>query len=164
MEEGDVMEKVVVSVDGSEESRAAVAWCAEHLHHDDEVVAVGGLGELGEFVMNLPGFVRAASPDHIRQVFRDVWCAPFRSADLRWTPMFTHHTQARALGEAIDELRPDLVVLGKPPHLALDVLLRGRLQHVLHEASCPVVLVPAASSAASPDELPAGRNLLSDSP
>jgi nucleotide-binding universal stress UspA family protein len=136
------MKTVVVSVDGSEAGRAAVRWCAANLAAQDRVVAVGGLGPVAEFVLEFPGF-DVSTPAQLRDTFRRYWCAPLDAAGLRWEPSFIHERQGNALAEIIDHEHPDLVVIGKPEHLGVDLLLHGQTQHVLHHADCPVLLVPA---------------------
>jgi nucleotide-binding universal stress UspA family protein len=138
-------ETAVVSVDGSDTSKAAVEWCADHLDKTTKVIAVSSLGSMGEFVNSLPGF-DMASTESIRETFRSRWCAPLAEAGLDWTSVFAHQTQPAALADVIESEHPDLVVIGKPTHLTTDVILGGQLRHALHHAACPVVVVPAVTS------------------
>jgi nucleotide-binding universal stress UspA family protein len=139
------VQKIIVGVDGSAASRAGLEWCANHADRDDEVVAICGMSEAGEFVLSLPGFDQTASPQQIQERFRSIWCAPLERAGLTWRAEFVHHAHPSALAEAIDNEHPDLVVIGKPDHTAFDVLLRGKLQHALRHAHCPVLVVPEAA-------------------
>jgi hypothetical protein len=50
------MDKVVLSLDGSEESRAAVRWCIHNLDPATKVIAVCGISEMEEFVLGVPLF------------------------------------------------------------------------------------------------------------
>jgi nucleotide-binding universal stress UspA family protein len=140
------VDKVVVSVDGSEASKAAVRWCADNLDSSSTVIAVAGLSEVAEFVIALPAFDAGWSPAQIRDTVRTIWCRPLEHAGLEWHPRFAHSTQAAAVSEAIDAEQPDLVVIGSPAHPELDMVLGGQLHHVLHHAMCPVLLVPPPSS------------------
>ena len=124
------MRTVIVSVDGTTESRAAVQWCALNLTSRDHVIAVGAVGAGGEFILELPGF-DDVSPSEVRDAFRRRWCAPLDAAGLDWEAVFLHSQQGVAIADIIDGEQPDLVVVGKPQHLAVDLLLHGQLQHVL---------------------------------
>lgn len=137
------MKKVVVGVDGSEASHAGVEWCALNLSRTTQVIAVSGLSEAGEFVINLPGPDAAADSGQIRETFRQRWCEPLDRAGLPWDARFVHHSQPTALAHVVDDEQPDLVVIGKPDHVALDLMVHGKLQHALHHAHCPVLIVPA---------------------
>jgi len=139
------MKTVLVSVDGSDASRAAVRWCADNVTPDDRILAVSGLGPVGEFVLEFPGF-DSTSPRQLRETFRHRWCAPLDHAGLHWEPLFLNQRQGVALARIVQRESPDLVVLGKPEHLGVDLLLHGLVQHALHRAGCPVVLVPAPPS------------------
>jgi nucleotide-binding universal stress UspA family protein len=57
--------------------------------------------------------------------------------------VFEDHTAARGLARAVDELDPELIVVGSTRRGAVgSVLLGSTAERVIHSSSCPVVVVP----------------------
>jgi hypothetical protein len=131
----------VVSVDGTPESQAAVTWCADHLRSDDRVVAVCGVGLLGELALTLPPFEVGITP--IEQALEDRWCRPLRDAGLRYERRMLAVRQRAALYAVIDGAPPDLLVIGRQAHHgALDAAVGKGFDHLLRRPPCPVLIVP----------------------
>jgi hypothetical protein len=133
--------KTLISVTGTDASKAGVEWCAQHLSAEDDIVVVGSFAQAAEFMATLPAVVNALPPVTAESI-EHTWCTPLARAGLRWRMVFAHDTQRVAVANAIEDEHPDLVVVGEPSHVTLDLLLHGELQHVLHQARCPVLLVP----------------------
>ena len=136
------MEKVVVSVDGTVASRAAVDWCAHHLRSHTTVIGVCGVSFLGEFVLGLPPFELSAS--RIGDCADTLWCEPLRVAGLRCTARLVHRRQVAALIEVARREGADLLVVGRQSHHGLGDIVFGKgFDHLVHSPPCPVMVVPA---------------------
>ena len=138
-----MLNKVVVSVDGSPASHAAVRWCAEHLPSGTTVVAICGISLVSEFAMSVPP-LPSDSENRIEDVFRNQWCAPLTEAGMNLQARLVHEDDAEALLEAAVRESPDALILGKERHHTLaDLFSAGPLHRVIHRMPCPLLLVPA---------------------
>src|SRR5690242_7804404 len=104
------MEKVVLSVDGSAESRAATRWCVHHLRAPATVITVCGITELGEFVLSIPPFGPPLSAAQIEESLKGRWADPLRRAGLRPDPRFIHDRQGAAVCQVAELEHPDAVI------------------------------------------------------
>jgi len=138
-----MLKKVVLSVDGSPESRAAIAWCTDNLSPDTTIVAVCGVSDVGEFVIGLPLFDEAGDANELHRALETRWVAPLRQAGFECQTRFLHHGQAAAVRAVVDEEQPDAVIVGKGAHGALrDNVAPGVGAALSHHMPCPVILVP----------------------
>ena len=136
------MDRVVVSVDGTAASRAAVEWCAHHLRPGVSVIAVCGVSFLGEFALGLPPFETSASG--IGDCADTIWCEPLRAAGLRCTPRLVHRRQVSALAEVTRREHADLLVIGRQSrHGLADIVIGNGFDRLVHRPPCPLVIVPA---------------------
>jgi len=136
------MKKVVVSVDGSDASKAAVQWCAEHLPAGTIVVALCGLSLFSEFALSVPP-LPSDSENRIEDVFLREWCAPLAAADIELRPRLVHEDDAKALLDTAAQEAPDALVIGKERHHTLgDFFSVSPLHRILHGMPCPLILVP----------------------
>jgi nucleotide-binding universal stress UspA family protein len=136
------MGTVVVSVDGSEASNAAVRWCAEHLPKGTRLVAICGINVLSEFALTVPP-LPSDSERRIQDVFENDWCAPLTEAGLELHPRLVHENDARALLDVAAKEHPAAMVIGKEPHHSLaDFFAVSPLHRVIHEIPCPLIIVP----------------------
>jgi universal stress protein family protein len=142
------MDKVILSLDGSEASHAAVQWCAQHLAPATVVIAVCGIGEFGEFVIGIPPFDMPSSEAGIEECVEHEWTEPLRRAGLHCEPRLVHRRQAPALLQVVTLEQPDALVIGRPPRRPLrDIVGGSAFNKVIHHAGCPIVLVPSDSEA-----------------
>lgn len=145
------LERIVVGVDGSEGSMAAVRWCAELATTTKaEVLAVYGFEPLAEWVPE-------SDPRSWHQlVERDVqsWTAPLRAAGVSVrTRIIKDIHPVAALASAIEHESASLAVVGTRGLGGFSGLRLGRVPiQLVHHTQIPVVLVPATSVGVTTDD------------
>ncbi len=140
------METIIVGVDGSTTSRAALDWALEHASDDDTVVVATAWSipaALG-FEMPVASIVDYEVAAH-RMVSHLV-------AELEVDddgPKVTTHVGSGSPGKMLADLSTyaDLVVVGSRGYGEVRSILLGSVSnHVVHHARCPVVVVPQTES------------------
>ncbi len=138
------IERIVVGVDGSENSLAAVEWAAGMAALvDAEVVAVHALGLLEPLGADdsVPTFPHR---DEIRDLFERVWCAPLDTAGVRTRRLLTDGSAVPVLLDVARELDADLIVVGSRGLGGYPELLLGSTStQVAQNADRPVTIVPS---------------------
>lgn len=135
--------KVVLSADGSPEAVGAGEWCVQHLTAGDEVLAVAGLSQFGEFALGVPPFDTLGGEHALLERVEQRLCAPLADVNVRCRAILEPHSQARAVAEVAAREHADLIVLGKRPHGRIGDAVRDDVAtKVLHHPPCPVVVVP----------------------
>jgi len=140
------LERIVVGVDGSDNSLAAVHWAAGlALIAASEVVAVHALGLLARLT---PDGERVGSQHHrseIAEELASVWCAPLRQAGRPWRPVLRDGSPVVVLLAVADEEDADLVVVGSRGLGGFPELLLGSTStQVAQHSRRPVTIVPPA--------------------
>lgn len=147
--------RILVCVDGSEGSAAALGWAIALARKTDaEIVAVHAL-EVPVYAQADVGMgpVYSAPPadplwwDRLRkataEAFEQEWCAPLARSGLPYRTVLQEGKPASAIEEVADRERPDLVVVGRRGLGGLTELLLGSVSHALvHHARRPIVVVP----------------------
>jgi len=140
----ETVDRVVVGVDGSAESSAAVIWCADLVGSmDAEVVAVTVEAPYPEWVSS--SVVEGSSRD-LEQLIEE-WVAPISETGVTVTPVVGRdlHPADGLIGVA-SARRGDLLIVGTRGAGGFSGLrLGGVAMKVLHRAAIPMVLVPPAS-------------------
>lgn len=141
---------LVVGVDASEGSAAAVAWCAGVAGDlDADVVAVHAV-DLAPYATPPTSFALPVLSPEWREALRyemtDVWCAPLQRTGVAHRVLLVDGPAAPTLIDVADDLHADLVVVGRRGHGGFAELLLGSVPHHLsHHCPRPVVIVPAGA-------------------
>ncbi|MCZ7528694.1 MAG: universal stress protein [Acidimicrobiia bacterium] len=140
--------RIVVGVDGSPGSEAAVRWCVEAAPALEAEVVVVHAVDLPIYPVPPLGFVLPPQLDdewraRIHETLEDEWCAPLREAGIPYRAVLVEGSPARALLDSVETAEADLVVVGRRGRGGLAELLLGSVsQHVVHHATVPVLVVP----------------------
>lgn len=139
---------IVVGVDGSPPSRAALQWAVEQARNTGgSVRAVTAWQYPASYGYAIPvtdvdwsGIAAKAVTDAINHV---------RTEGVPVTPEVVHGNAAQVLIDASADA--DLLVIGSRGHGGFVEALLGSVgQHCVHHATCPVVVIPAARSDGEP--------------
>jgi nucleotide-binding universal stress UspA family protein len=145
------MKRIVVGVDGSENSLVAVEWAAGLARLlDAEVVAVHALGLLEPLGSDdpVPSFPHR---EEIRRLFETTWCAALDTAGVRTRHVLHDGPAVDVLLAVADEVEADLIVVGSRGLGGYPELLLGSTStQVAQNAHRPVMIVPVGTG--SPDE------------
>ena len=151
----DTIGRILVCMDGSEGSAAALRWAISLAKAADaEVVAVHVL-ELpypllappaGGASLGVGAEVASFEESYRKQVeeaFRTVWCAPLLEAGVRYRLKFGEGRPGPTLVEAAEQEHVDLVATGRRGLGSLNELIAGSVsQYLVHRAHRPVLIVP----------------------
>ena len=141
------LERIVVGVDGSDNSLAAVRWAANlAAGMGAEVVAVHALGLLDKVG---PGGAVPAQPhrEDIRRHFEEEWCAPLDAPGIASRRMVRDGNPVSVLLAVADEEDADLIVVGSRGLGGYPELLLGSTStQVAQRARCPVAVFPSAAA------------------
>ena len=141
--------RIVVGVDGSIGSAAAVAWCAAMAPLlDADVVAVHAI-ETHDYAAPPSSSPISAFPDdawreHLMSESEKVWCAALDAAGIEFRVVLSNAAAAAALLVVADDVDADMIVVGRRGQGGFEELLLGRAPHqVAQHARRPVVIVPS---------------------
>jgi nucleotide-binding universal stress UspA family protein len=141
--------KVILSADLTDDGVAARQWCAANLQPGDSVVAVVGVNQLGDFVLGIPPFDAVdGEAGLVAEVERD-YCRALAEAGVTCEARLVRHAQGRAVVEAAQAERADLIVVGKRSRGRIgDAVPREAASYVVRHQGCPVLVVPTDGRAA----------------
>lgn len=137
--------KIVLGVDGSDGSTAAIEWCARFARDTDaDVVAVHGFSyEVYPYAVNLLPHMDDAWRKDLLVTVENEWCAPLEKLAVRYRAEIVEEAPARALMLVAEREHADLIVVGRRGRGGFAELLLGSVSHQLtHHARHPVVVVP----------------------
>ena len=140
--------RIVVGVDGSENSRRALAWAVALVEDSgaedsgSEIVAVHALGLL----THLDGQSVVPSTGHRNEVavrLKNEWCRPLARSSVAHRYLVVDGEPVHTLLTAAREQAADLVVVGRRGAGGSPGLMIGSTsQQLVHQADRPVVVVP----------------------
>jgi nucleotide-binding universal stress UspA family protein len=158
------IERILVGLDGSAGSAAALEWAiglAQAL--GAEVVAVHA------FEMPYPVLAPAAGGaslgvgaevesaerslrDAVRETFRTEWCGPLVRSGVKHQALFSEGRAGPVLVEAAQSRDVDLVVTGRRGIGAIAELFAGSVsQYLVHRAARPVLVIPTPGAQPEPE-------------
>jgi nucleotide-binding universal stress UspA family protein len=145
---GRGMETLVVGVDGSEQSTAALGWAIRMAQGmGSEVVAV--------FAIDIPvwfadSYVTIPQPQfdpewrrEMQQAFEERWCKPLKDAGVKFRTMMEDGRPASLINDIADRVNADVIILGRRGRGGVAELVLGSVSHelVLH-SNRAVLLIP----------------------
>jgi nucleotide-binding universal stress UspA family protein len=149
----DAPRRIVVGVDGSEDSGRALDWAVALVADrrvegsDVEIIAVHVLG----LVTHLGGTMLVPSEGHrgeVRTLLEHEWCRPLVTAGLAHRAIVVDGEPVHALMRVAKEQGADLIAVGRRGAGGSPGLIIGSTsQQLVHQAVCPVVVVPLESVA-----------------
>lgn len=145
------LERILVAVDGSDNSAGAVRWAAALAGLvDAEIIAVHAIGLLEGMDHGDPP-ADSNGRDEIRRRFETTWCAPLDDAGLRDRRILTDGNPVSVVLSVAEDEGVDLVVVGSRGLGGYPELLLGSTStQVAQRSTRPVVIVPAAVGVADP--------------
>jgi nucleotide-binding universal stress UspA family protein len=140
------LKKIVVGVDGSDNSLAAVRWTADlvkDLGPGIETVAVHALGLLERIDRAKDPVPVEHHQAEIERLLNEEWCAPFSDAGVPYRTRLVYGPPVQVLLGTADREGADLVVMGSRGLGRFPERLLGSTStQVANESHRPVVIVP----------------------
>jgi len=151
MSSNNGIKRIVVGVDGSGNSKAALQWVIRMAKGmGPQVTAVYGIGLPVYFPQpyGIPVQFDEEWRKEIKAEFEDKWCLPLRDAGLEYRTVMRDGRPASVIADVADEEGADLIVVGRRGRGGAAELLLGSVSHelALHSRK-PVLLIepePAA--------------------
>lgn len=150
------LERILVGLDGSEGSAAALRWAMGLAKAvDAEIVAVHAwempyamIAPTGELPMGMAVDeldLEQRLRESVEQAFVTDWSAPLDGAGVRFRRLLEVGSPGEVLIEVAERERPGLIVSGRRGRGALAALIAGSVsEHLVHKSRFPVAIVPGA--------------------
>lgn len=153
MEPGVNFKRIVVGLDGSEQSAAALEWAIAFARTSSaEVVAVHAI----PFLAYAVDFYGMAPPiqydpewaEDMKRRFEQEWCKPLRDSGLPYRTVLKDGRPASVIAETAESVDADLVVVGRRGLGGVAEVLLGSVSHELsRHCKRPVLLISEVSTA-----------------
>jgi nucleotide-binding universal stress UspA family protein len=136
------MRRLVVEVDMSPESAAAVDWCAEHASNLDEVVAVVAMEPMGQLMLSFPPSELGYWREQVQDALDRHETESLRAHGVPYRTRIEDGTAWRALTRVAEAEHADAIVVGRRSdgmrsHLGLD-----EADRLVHHSAVPVIVIP----------------------
>jgi nucleotide-binding universal stress UspA family protein len=146
--------RIVVGVDGSKHSDAALDWAVRMAKGmDSEVVAVFAISPPIRFDTGFMAGIPPVESDPVwraemKKDFEEDWCKPLRDAGVRYRTVMQDGRPASVIARVGDKVDADVIVVGRRGRGGVAELLLGSVSHelVLHSKR-PVLLISSALQA-----------------
>ena len=143
--------RIVVGLDGSSHSEAALAWAVRMAKGMNlEVTAVYAI-EVPTWYFGFPGYEANEPPPayvtRMKHEFEELWCRPLQDAGVLYRAVMKEGRPASVLLGVADEVGADVIVVGRRGLGRAAELLLGSVSHELAlHSSRAVLLIPAATA------------------
>lgn len=145
------IKKIVVGVDGSDHSEAAIDWAARMAKGmGSEVIAVFAISppvyfDVGSMSTVPPLQFDPAWRAEMKKEFERDWCKDLRKAGVKYRTVFEDGHPSRVITQVADRVNADLIVVGRRGRGGVAELVLGSVSHqlVLHSKR-PVLVIEAA--------------------
>lgn len=139
------LHRILVGVDGSTNSLAAVEWAAGLAQLTGaEVIAVHALGLLERLTPGSDAIPVESHQQDIRRAFEAEWCEPLERTGIPARRVLRYGTPVMSLLSLADEEDVDLIVLGSRGLGGFPQLLLGSTStQIAQHSSRPVAIVPS---------------------
>ena len=139
--------KIVVGIDGSEDSHRALAWCAKYADALGATViavhAVEAPAAAWQLDVYSPPLPSEADREQILETLRDKWCEQLSAAKVPFEAKVVDGYPANVIIEAVHRENADLVVAGRRGLGGFKEMMLGSTTHQLsHHLDRPLVIVP----------------------
>jgi len=127
------LERILVAIDGSPDSLAALDWAA----------GLAALAGAEVVAVHAVGLLEQDRSDELRRTIVEEWCAPLSAAGIRSRQLLRDGSAVPVVLATADEEEVDLVVLGsRGTGSSTSQLLGSTSTQVSRQANQPVVIVP----------------------
>ncbi|MGA7913142.1 MAG: universal stress protein [Candidatus Dormiibacterota bacterium] len=145
MSSNNGIKRIVVGVDGSDHSKAALVWVIRMAKGmGSQVTAVYGIDVPVYFPQpyGIPVQFDEQWRKEIKAEFEDQWCRPLKEAGLSYSTVIRDGRPASVISDVADEVGADLIVVGRRGRGGAAELLLGSVSHelALHSRK-PVLLI-----------------------
>ena len=140
--------RIVVGVDGSEHSEAAIKWAVRMAKGmGSEVVAVFAIAPPIYFDASFMAPVVPPQFDEewragMKKEFEEQWCKSLRDAGVRYQTVLEDGRPASVIGQVADRVHADVIVVGRRGRGGVAELVLGSVSHelVLHSTR-PILVI-----------------------
>ncbi len=142
-----MIQRILVGVDGSADSRAALEFAAELAEQlGAEVVAVHALGLLDYLQPGDEPVPTSSHREEITAAFQDEWCEPLDRRGVRGRRIVEDGPPAMVLLRLADAESVDMIVVGSRGVGGFPELLLGSTSmQIVQHATVPVTVIPATT-------------------
>jgi nucleotide-binding universal stress UspA family protein len=148
-------ERIVVGTDGSAGSLAATEWTARVAGGcGAEVTIVHAVAPLLEHMFSIPPLESDELVSLVSSELAGPWAEPLRASGVEFEAQLVEDYAAAALISSVRRKKASLLVVGRHGHTRWAPHAMGGVVHkVLHDAACPVVIVPTPEEGVVADDL-----------
>ena len=145
---GGGIERIVVGVDGSDQSGAALDWAIRLAKGmGSEVIAVFALDvplwPVEPYISAPPPPIDIEWRTEMEKAFNERWCKPLRDAEVKYQAIMDQGRPATVIRSIAEGMDADLIVLGRRGRGEVAELVLGSVSHeVALHSPLPVLLIP----------------------